>query len=257
MHPSKVITLSGHRIKIFGVSVDDHYFQNVGDNLDPEYNRVVEMNVPRDGVSVDVGANIGLKAIQLAHRAPFGRVLAVEAAPRVYECLAASVAVSGLRNIITEHAAITDREGTVMFEDNSAYGHISPRGVEVPATTLGTLIERHRLKRLDFVKIDVEGFEFPILRASLPVFLKHGTIVCFEFNSWCMTAFTDEHPRLCLEWLLNTFTEVYLLRRSKPPQAQMERIRSDGALDILAKNMIEDGHVSDIVVCMETGKVKT
>lgn len=255
MLSSRVITLSGHGITVFGVS-DDHYFQSVYDGLDPEYTRVAEMNVRPTDICADIGANIGLKTMQLAYLAPEGRVLAVEAAPRVYECLAAGAAASGMHNIIVEHAAITAVEGTVLFEDNSAYGHIATKGVEVRATTLTTLMDTHSLPRLDFLKIDVEGFEFPILRHSVPLFARHDTIVCFEFNSWCMLAFTPDHPRLCLEWLLETFAEVYLIRRENSPETQLERIQPGGAYHMLAANMIYDGHVSDIVACMKPGRIR-
>lgn len=256
MLSSKVITLSGHEITVFGVSESDTYFQSVADGFEPDYTRVVEMNVRPTDICVDIGANIGLKTLQLAHLAPQGRVLAVEAAPRVYDCLVAGVAASGMHHITLEHAAVTAIEGTVLFEDNSAYGHISTKGVEVHATTLATLMDAHSLPRLDFLKIDVEGFEFPILRHSLPLFTRDDTIVYFELNSWCMIAFTDDHPRLCLEWLLDTFAEVYLLRRQNPPETQLERVPSGGAVYILAANMIHDGHFSDIVACMKPGRIR-
>ena len=254
--PSKSVTLSGRAFTVFGPSEDDNYFQNVQDGLDPEYTRVAEMNVPADGVCVDIGANIGLKTMQLATLAPRGRVVAVEAAPRIHECLRAGVAANGLANVATEHAAITDREGTVKFTENSAYGHISPEGVEVPATTLARVMGRHALGRLDFLKMDVEGFEFPILRASHAVLSHFATVACFEFNTWCILAFTDDHPRLCLEWLLDSFADVFILRRTNSPETQMERAGKGGARQLLAANMMHDGYVSDLVVCTEAGKIR-
>ena len=255
--PSKPVTLSGRTFTVFGPSRDDPYFQAISDDLDPDYTRVAEMNVRADGVCVDVGANIGLKAMQLAHLAPQGLVVAVEAGPRIHECLEANIAANGLGNVATEHAAITDHHGTVRFAESSAFGHIAPDGAEVPATTLATLLDRHGLDRLDFLKLDVEGFEFPILRSSHPLFVRHGTVVCFELNLWCMLALTDDHPRLYLEWVIDSFAEVYVLRRNKPPEAQLERVPAGGAGGLLAKNMMEDGHVTDIVVCTVPGKVRS
>ena len=255
--PSKSVTLSGRAFTVFGPTEDDPYFQAVSDNLDPDYTRVAEMNVPADGVCVDIGANIGLKAMQLAHLAPRGRVVAVEAGPRIHKCLEAGIVANGLGNIAPEQAAITDHHGTVRFAESSAYGHIAPDGVEVPAMTLATVLDRHGLDRLDFLKLDVEGFEFPILRSSHPLFVRHGTVVCFELNLWCMLALTDDHPRLCLEWVIDSFAETYVLRRDKPPEAQLERVPAGGAGSLLAKNMMEDGHVTDIVVCTVPGKVRS
>lgn len=261
MNPSKSVALGAHRFTVFGPSEDDHYFRHVGDGMDPEHTRFVERNVAPDAVCVDIGANIGLKALQLSRLAPQGRVLAVEAGPRIHECLRMAAEANGAANLVTEHAAVTASDGgTLCFEENSAYGHIAPDGaadtVAVPATSLDALVRRHALPRLDFLKLDVEGFEFPILRASRDLLARHGTVACLEFNSWCILAFTDDQPRLCLEWLLASFAEVWRLRRDNPPELQLERVLPGTAARVLAENLMQDGLVTDIVVCDRPGRVR-
>ena len=255
--PSKVIRVGGQPMTVFAPAADDHYFTHVADELDPEFTRFVSRNVAPDAFCMDAGANIGIKAVQLARLAPRGRVVAVEAGPCLHECLRATLAANGLHNVATEHAALTARDGgTVRFAENSAYGQISPEGVEVPAATLDALVRQHGLPRLDLLKMDLEGSELPVLRSSLDLFRRDGTVVCFEFNSWCMLGFTEDHPRHCLEWLLANFTEVYALRRANPPETQLQRFGTDAARELLAKNMVEDGLVTDLVACMAPGRVR-
>lgn len=254
---SKVIRLGGQSLTIFAPSAEDHYFTHVADELDPEFTGFVARNVAPNAICMDLGANIGIKTVQLARLAPAGRVVAVEAGPRLHACLRETIRVNGVSNAAADHAAVTGRDGgTVRFAENSAYGQISADGVDVPSATLAGIADRHALPRVDFVKMDLEGFEFPVLRSSLPVFVRDGTVVCFEFNSWCMLGFTEDHPRHCLEWLLTTFPEVYALRRNNPPDSRLQRFLPGTARDLLATNMVHDGLVTDLVACMAPGRVR-
>ena len=230
-----------------GLSEEDPYFRSIGDAFEPEFLELCRDLVRPDYTCIDVGANIGVKSIALARFAHRGQTLAVEAAPTVYELLEANIAASGERSIAGCHTALGDHDGTVAFEDASAYGHIAATGTTVPCRTLGTLIRERGLARVDFIKIDVEGFEFPILRAGLAEIERHRSIVLFEFNAWCQMAYAESPPLDFARWILASFSHVFMVRRDRGQGSELRRMAADSALTLLHTNLIEDGCVSDIL----------
>jgi FkbM family methyltransferase len=162
--------------------------------------------IDEDYVCADVGANLGIKTLLLAQYVPNGRVIAIEAAPTVAKLLETNIGRSDMKNITIVKTAIGDADGTTRFVDASAYGHISARGgVEIPIQRLSTLVSDLNLSRLDFVKMDVEGYEFPILRNSIESLNKFRSVILLEFNSWCQVALSDVNPK---EFFRMDFDEI-------------------------------------------------
>jgi FkbM family methyltransferase len=117
---------------------------------------------------IDVGAHVGIFARRAARCAR--RVLSFEPAPETYEFLDRNV--EGCPNVVLTRAAVTDHGGTarphVFAEptDNSLFpdGREDLRAVvEVDATTLLDVFERHGVERCDLLKLDVEGAEYAIV----------------------------------------------------------------------------------------------
>jgi FkbM family methyltransferase len=187
---------------------------------------------------------------------PHGTVLAIEPAPMVYSVLKRNVAESGCQNITVVSAAVGDKDGTVRFKDISAWGHISECGVEVPIRTLASLVTEHRLPRLDFVKIDVEGYEYPILQNSLDLLNHHQSLVLVEFNALTQMVHADVNPRRFAEWLFGNFSHVFRLRRDVGEDGNyLERLPADGAMALLYTNLVVDAAVSDLLVTNFAGRL--
>ena len=157
--PSKPIILDNYKFELHGISTDDAYWNNIHDNFEPEFQRLCRQLIQPDYVCLDIGANIGVKTLFLSRHCPQGRVIAVEAGKLVADCLATNIAANGCSNVISHHAAAAGHDGILTFDEVSAWGHQSATGVDVEAVTLQTLIAQYELKRLDFIKIDVEGGE--------------------------------------------------------------------------------------------------
>lgn len=117
-------------------------------------------------VAIDVGANIGYLAMYLRHRiGPSGELFCFEPEPENYAELEANLRRNHLDNCHAIGAAVGAQEGTVSFA-RGLNGHVTPEGtpgISVPVITLDTFVEQRSLPRVDFVKIDVEGFEVDVL----------------------------------------------------------------------------------------------
>jgi FkbM family methyltransferase len=124
----------------------------------------------------DIGANIGYYAM-LAGRlvGPDGRVFAFEPNPEIHGRLVENARLNGLANVTTSTEAVTDHEGTVTFyasatpENSGISSTIPGAGLGeariVPATTLDAFAARIG-RKLDLVKIDVEGAELQVLEGG-------------------------------------------------------------------------------------------
>ncbi|MEH6527984.1 MAG: FkbM family methyltransferase [Sneathiella sp.] len=144
-----------------------------------------------NGVAMDLGANIGTQTLYLYLTGKFKKVIAVEAAPKNFDFLQANVRVNGWSDEIEAlHAAIYTEDGVISLnlkDEDVSGGHSllqlpgNTNTVEVPAITIGSLINKYSIKpeQVEFVWMDIEGFDFEILQeiqktigSKLPVFLE-------------------------------------------------------------------------------------
>jgi FkbM family methyltransferase len=122
---------------------------------------------------IDVGANVGAYALLAAKRlAPYGRVLAFEAAPQTHRFLVENIRRNGFSNVRAELLALGDVLGLLTFTERSDFGKSS---VCINSEVCGT-IQVHAIALdttaqpgapIDYLMIDVEGYELAVLRGAL------------------------------------------------------------------------------------------
>lgn len=141
---------------------DDIFFSGV-----PEY------HPEPHHVIIDVGAHIGTFSILAASKVPEGKVYAIEASEESFSYLRVNVALNGLDNVEVSHLALAGRKGrAVLHHDKEGnWGHsitrrLSDQGEEVKADTLGNYMAAKGIERCDFMKLNCEGAEFPILMTA-------------------------------------------------------------------------------------------
>jgi FkbM family methyltransferase len=245
---SKEFVLGGHPFKLRGITADDAYFASMILNHEVDFHALCRRLILPDYVCLDVGANIGFKSLFLSRHCPLGRVIAIEPAPTVARCLEANVAANGASNVLIEQTAVGDTEGLVNFQDSSAWGHVSQNGIEVPITTLEEIVGRLRLPRVDFIKIDTEGWELPILRNSLDLINRFESLVLVELNSLTQLAVSNTNPRDFIDWILANFSHVFAVSRSAAHGDLLEPISKNDGIVLLQRNLVHDGCVTDLLV---------
>jgi FkbM family methyltransferase len=125
-------------------------------------------------VFIDIGANVGGYALAVAAMAgPGATVLAVEPQPTVFDRLCDNIRLNPGHPVKAVGCAVADVDGEVqLFIDRANRGETGVRyvrqgggagGIAVPAKTLLTLLRDEGLRRIDAVKLDVEGAEDLIL----------------------------------------------------------------------------------------------
>lgn len=109
---------------------------------------------------MDVGANVGLFAVYVLSRHPGAHVTSYEPEPANFSVLAKCVARnSGVDWKVIQACATTSDGPCRITPGKFAHAHMSPTGVVVPGMDVLPW-----LGRFDYVKMDVEGGEWAILR---------------------------------------------------------------------------------------------
>lgn len=130
------------------------------------------MTIPEDGTVVDIGAHIGCFTIFAALRAKRGRIVSAEPAPDNFALLRENVRRNGFGHVETLNAAVAGTAGDRMMcasanprttGGNSLYGGEGASTFPVRCLTLPGIMEEHRLRKIDFLKLDCEGAEKEII----------------------------------------------------------------------------------------------
>jgi FkbM family methyltransferase len=150
-----------------------------------------------DGVvAVDCGANVGTHTVDWARQMTgWGSIIAIEAQERIYHALAGNVAINNCFNARLIHAVAGDRNGMAKIPNPNylvptSFGSLELKPAKRPESigqqidysdvnmvpVRAITIDSLALRRLDLLKIDVEGMECEVLegakrtiRQSLPV----------------------------------------------------------------------------------------
>jgi FkbM family methyltransferase len=177
-----------------GVQVDWHVL--LFGSYEPEVRKIFRTVLPLGGVAVDVGANVGWHTLLMASLVGVsGRVLAIEPNPALQLRLHDHLYLNRLGHVEVISSVAADREEMMEFyapglnDRNSGNGHVIERPpgdaetIRVAARRLDTIIATAKCERLDLIKIDVEGFEWRVLRGGDDSIAKFRPHIVFEYNA--------------------------------------------------------------------------
>lgn len=117
---------------------------------------------------VDIGANVGFFTLLASSLVgPKGRVIAIEPNPPVFGQLAATVERNAIGNVTLVNAGLAPQEGTLALyvpadplnHTATMVEHEGAVKVEVPVRRLDDLLDELGVEWVDYLKIDVDGFE--------------------------------------------------------------------------------------------------
>jgi FkbM family methyltransferase len=157
-------------------------------------------NTKQGDIVVDVGAHIGKYTIIASKRVGAnGKVIAIEAHPGNYEMLNRNIKLNGLTNVIPLNYAVYSEESRIkLYMPDEEFGYtmhhsimfsyLSPKYslkgkenekfIEVNANTLDNLLQKNGLSReVNWIKIDVEGAEFEVLKGATEI-LSNSKDIC-------------------------------------------------------------------------------
>jgi FkbM family methyltransferase len=181
-------------------ALDRHIINN---GILPEYLCTTsDLVLPNDSVIFDIGANVGFVSFVLAKKyAPLGSVYAFEPDEKNIKQFKENLAINSFGNVYLHECALQDNENLDVLafnirrlidaDSNENRGISTITNIElgkvgtsmVSASTIDKKIDQLKLKRLDLIKIDVEGAEFMVIKGGINSIKKYHPIIQYEYSS--------------------------------------------------------------------------
>lgn len=226
----------------------------MGLDFEPEPTNVLRQLIRQGDIAIDVGANFGWYTTLFAQAVDAsGRVFAFEPVPSTHERLTENLGLNQLQARVTVvRSAVADAPGTAtvyVFKNLShACASLSTlnekdyQAVEAPVIRLENYLLDQAVKRIDFLKCDVEGSELAVLKGC-GEFLRspEAPIILVELNEKTTEAFgyaKEDIWRYLSEVGYNNFYEI-------ASSYKLRRISQDSDV----RNL-------DLLLCAKNGKVE-
>ena len=173
-------------LKVHSKEHDYKYYCRLEDFSPDREEDIIKLFCPKEGdIVVDVGAHIGKYSIIASKMVGSkGKVIAIEAHPANYDILKQNIALNKLSNVIVLNYAVHSTETLVkLYEPGQEDGFTiyntimtnrissnNQKYIEVKANTLDSLLlQKGGIKQVNWIKIDVEGAEYEVLKGATTI----------------------------------------------------------------------------------------
>lgn len=170
-------------------------------------------------IALDIGANIGLQSIRMSQCCgEEGLVLAFEPLTYLQEKFDKNIALNNCTNVKLFPFALSDNETAIdikINENNWNQGTFSlnntnngNKSQQLTVKIADKLEAIEKLPKLHLIKIDVEGFEYHVLRGLKATLQKHRPRIIFEYDSNYWMA-TNQQIISCYDFLTELNYKLY------------------------------------------------
>ena len=151
-------------------------------------------NISHEAVVLDIGANIGSIALPLAARSKNTKIYCIEASPRVFQFLKKNIETNRMEANVFPHNVCLSNALTEFVDffsplEQFGKGSLSPVFTSVAENvknqSLDLFVREHAIKKVDFIKIDVEGFESQVFKSGADLLSpSDAPDILFEVCDW-------------------------------------------------------------------------
>jgi FkbM family methyltransferase len=205
-----------------------------------EIGKLIYLSLKPGFTALDIGANIGLQSLRMSlATGGGGKIYAFEPLQHLQVKFQKNMELNRVDNVTLFPFALSDiaaegdfkinknawNQGTFTLSDNAS-GEETQRVIIKVADELSAIKD---LERLDFIKIDVEGFEFKVLQGLYHTLTRHKPRILFEYdrNYWLRTG--------------SSLADCYLFLKSL--NYNFYQVTSVGCVHITDVNGLESGNI--------------
>ena len=145
-------------------------------------------------VFFDIGANIGVQTLQLCNNFKNSTVHSFEPTNYAYNKLCNNVILNTKlkKKIILNQAFLTNKKKAIPKKIYSSWSLINKKNLHkkhlgslkrtsnANSFKLDNYIAKHKIKKIDFIKLDVDGYELDVLKSGYNFLKKNKTPIIFE-----------------------------------------------------------------------------
>jgi FkbM family methyltransferase len=206
---------------------------------------IIELFHPKEGDTVvDIGAHMGRYTITSSKSVgSSGKVIAVEAHPYNYRILQHNLSLNKLTNVNALNWAVFSKKARLkLYLPDEYLGYtmhhslmtnyltakynkeIERRYIEVEADTLDNLLKSRGINQVDWIKIDVEGAEYEVLKGATEILSANKSI----------SILVEVHGK-------DTYDPTMQLLRLNNFNIEFEKTYDNGEKHVLAKKVDSSG----------------
>jgi FkbM family methyltransferase len=142
---------------------------------------------------LDIGANIGMTALEFAKKVQNGKVVCFEPSPSNFAQLSENISINSFKNIIASNTGIGTVAGQFklfnVVDNNPGMKRILTdaesqdfESETIVVDTLESQLEKLNTAEVHAIKIDVEGFEMEVLKSATAILRKYKPILFIELD---------------------------------------------------------------------------
>lgn len=189
------VNVNGYKLNLIpedqGISKELLFFKT----HEPVSTSLINSELRKGMVCLDIGANIGYYVL-LESKAigKDGRIIAIEPSPDNFKFLQKNIDGLNAKNIEAYNFAAGHTEGQIRFFlnersngckallENEEPPNRPGKVIQVPIRRLDSFIDEKKIDRIDFLRMDVEGFELYIIEGMKNALKKYKPIIQLELH---------------------------------------------------------------------------
>lgn len=154
---------------------------------------------------LDIGANIGAHTFSMAKLVgPKGMIIAFEPMKWAHDKLKTNIELNSFSNIVIEKIALSNKNdtGSAAFRTSWDKYDSSSDGISAEPSIvfqqLDNYVKIHNISSIDFIKLDVDGFEYKIIEGAIETLNKFKPTIIMELGNYTLESHGDSLESLVL-----------------------------------------------------------
>ena len=177
---------------------NDSVFARFNKTLDREFSWIKKLKIKQSPTIFDVGCNVGINTVCYSVLFKKPKIFSFEPISSTIKIFKKNIKLNSLKNVKFYNIGFSNKKRNTFlsipnkdqgerykFYVNHALYSIYGKGkrkVKVKMETIDNFVHRNHFEKLDFLKIDVEGHEFQVLKGAKKTIKKFKPVIQLEYN---------------------------------------------------------------------------